>query len=333
MASPLSTSPSSSTSRPSMVSSPSKPSSPSSHSPPSSPSSLCVSDASVHAPENCQYATKHRFNLKNSSIEQMQAVFNIGGDIPRDVVLVSLDLEVGMDANIGAAFGEQLDWIHQIGASYLDTRNLTPPYPAVYHLTTRHIIIGGYKRFAHRRKEYHFGNSEHLNSQEGVNQTISELLHIPDEKSSGRFRNIVLVGHGLASDFATCRRRGIVIEDTKTIVGVVDTAYLTKEVLGMGSSLASLLNILNCPHGYLHNAGNDANSALRALFLLCYYGLHPHPSDHVGILDHLKALAMNPLPDITARNFQLLASKLESRCTEFVLDSLDIGGVTLFHDD
>jgi hypothetical protein len=131
-----------------------------------------------------------------------------------------------------------------------------------------------------------------------VNEVILKLLHIPDEIEGlpqQSYRNIVLVGYGLRSDLLVLRKRGIMFE---SIVAKLDTTYIAREVLGMNFKLQGLLKTLGCPNENIHNAGNDANFALRAFLLLTYYGLRPSVSspDEIRYLAYFKALGLEPLP-------------------------------------
>jgi hypothetical protein len=195
--------------------------------------------------------------------------------------------------------------------------------------------LGGNKRLTHTARNFHFGTSEHVDRKD-VDRVILKLLHIEDENNvpqppgQPRYHNIVLVGHGLRSDLLILRKRGIMFEEISTIVAILDTTYIGKEVLGMSFQLQGLLQTLQCPTKNLHNAGNDANFALRALLLLAYYGLRPSLSspDAIQRLASLKALALEPLPDTTQRNAILRASRY--RCEDWTLNALDIGTVSFF---
>ncbi|KAH6715088.1 hypothetical protein BKA61DRAFT_721797 [Leptodontidium sp. MPI-SDFR-AT-0119] len=81
-------------------------------------------------------------------------------------------------------------------------------------------------------------------------------------------RNIVLVGHGVPGDMAVLKDLGFDFQENR-VVARLDT-YLLARDLQMGHlSLENLLIKLNCPCNLkFHNAGNDANCALRALLLL-----------------------------------------------------------------
>jgi hypothetical protein len=271
--------------------------------------------------------------FSRNGLEQLQSILGLRlNSPPLDVVFVSFDLEPKKDSPNLRMYNE----IAEIGISMLDTRNFSSHTPAgsLVSLATRHFVVGGHKRLVHTARGFHFGTSEHVDPDD-VNEIILKLLHIPDELESltqRRYRNIVLVGHGLRSDLLILRKRGILFEEISTIVAKFDTTYMAKEVLGMNFRLQGLLQTLHCPDKNLHNAGNDANFALRALLLLAYYGLRPSASsaDAICMLTSFKALALEPLPDTTKRNAMLRA--LKPRCEDWTLNALEIGTISFFDE-
>ncbi|KAH7379768.1 hypothetical protein BKA64DRAFT_765194 [Cadophora sp. MPI-SDFR-AT-0126] len=265
-----------------------------------------------------------RFRFPKHPLREIQDIFGVQENNPRDVVLVSLDLEVNRNHPQWNRWNE----ISQIGVSFFDTRSLSSPYPASPQLDTQHFIIGGHKRLAHPRTKFYFGNSQHIINQKDVNKAIRDLLQIPDETSPGNYRDVILLAHGLSTDLAVCAKRGLVLEDLATIVGLLDTTYLATEVLGMRFQLVYLLRILGLPFQEVHNAGNDANYALRVLLVLSYYGLKPDLVGRCDTLEYFKALGFNPLPDTTRRNAKLRSLKL--RCADYTLHALETGSLTFF---
>ncbi|CAG8950034.1 hypothetical protein HYFRA_00004368 [Hymenoscyphus fraxineus] len=262
-------------------------------------------------------------DFPRNGLEQLQTIFGLGlSKIPWDVIFVSFDLECGIpDFSAGH--------ISEIGISMLDMRHFSPENPP-RSLETLHFVVGGNKRLVHCARRFHFGTSKHLDgSAASVNEAIIKLLHIPDERSSDcqRFRDIVLVGHGLRSDLYLLRQRGIMYANINTIVAKLDTTYIAREVLGVGGRLPSLLKILQCPYENCHTAGNDANFALRALLILSYYGLREYATSPAALrmLESFKNLALDPLPDIRKRNALIRASKIHREDhTMYALDQGDL---------
>lgn len=181
--------------------------------------------------------------------------------------------------------------------------------------------------------KFYFGTSEYL-TDDKVNEVILKQLFIQDKIRGQGYRNIILVGHGLRSDLAVLRKRGIFIQEIPTIIAMFDTTYIAIEVLGIKSSLHNLLKILGCPHENMHIAGNDANYTLRALLLLTYYGLRPLVSylDAIQFLKYFKDLGLERLPDITERNATIRASKPGWRHKDLTLIALDSGSISFFVD-
>lgn len=212
----------------------------------------------------------------------------------------------------------------------LDTRSFSTD--ATMSVTTMHVVVGGNKRLRQKGGHFAFGTSTRI-AQDEVDETIKGLLHIPDENahSSGhKYRNIILIGHGLRSDLLIMRDRGINLEEISTVVGKLDTAYLAMEILGLKLSLKGLITTLGCPSAKSHHAGNDADSALRAFLLSTYYGLRPSASslDTTRVLDNLKNLAFDPVPDTTHRN--ALHRKLRGLCEDYTLHALEAGSIFFF---
>lgn len=269
-------------------------------------------------------------DFPRNSLEQLQAILGLDRQSPLwDAILVSFDLEPKANNVSQNRYNE----LKEIGICMLDTRSLTFKAPAPT-LETRNFIVGGHKKLSHKARNFHFGASEHVDGTD-VNKLILKLLHIPDEKevdmAQPKYRNIVLVGHGLRSDLLILRKRGIRFEDISTIVYKLDTSYLAKEVLGTNFRLRGLLHMLEIPTENLHNAGNDANFTLRALFRLANYGLWSSvSSDARQKLAILTTLALDPLPNTTLRNAILRASK--ATCEDWTLHALEQGTICFFDE-
>jgi hypothetical protein len=103
---------------------------------------------------------------------------------------------------------------------------------------------------------------------------IKESLRQEDEEDPKQLRQIVLVGRGIQQDLLVLTALGIGIEldFVAPRVHYLDTTCIAQKVLRGGSALWQLLERLNCPNRYLHNASNDANFTLRALLLLIARG-------------------------------------------------------------
>jgi hypothetical protein len=267
-----------------------------------------------------------------NGLEQLQSIFGLQNTSPIwDAVIISLDLE---------PFKGGTPDISQMGISILDTRCLSLS-KSTGSLLTRHFTIGGqkgggHKRFRREGMRFYFGTSEYV-ADDKVNEVILKQFYIQDDIKGQGYRNIILVGHGLRSDLAVLRKRGIWVEDIPTIIAKFDTSYIAIEVLGIKSGLFFLLKLLDCPHDNMHTAGNDANYALRALLVLAYYGLRPLVSssrlDAIQYLKHFKDLGLERLPDITQRNAMIRASKrIIGRYEDCTLIALDSGTISFLVD-
>ncbi|KAK0100028.1 hypothetical protein ONS95_013157 [Cadophora gregata] len=262
-----------------------------------------------------------KINFPQDGFEEFEKILGLRTNTPRDIVLLSLDLEVKKYIPKNNIQNE----ITEIGISMFDTRCLTKR--ETIHLKTRHFIIGGQRRFYHVSSKFCFGISEHLVGQEHVNDAILDLLHIPDDKKPGAYRDVILVGHGLRTDLLVLRRRGVMFENIRSIVGLLDTTYIARDLLGMNFRLEGLLKFLLCPVENFHLAGNDANYALRALLMLAYHDLRSGYSSPEALrtLTSLRSLGLEPLPDITERNARLRI--LKPRCEYFDIDGIDEEGI------
>lgn len=105
---------------------------------------------------------------------------------------------------------------------------------------------------------------------------------------------------------------------------------------GKGLRLGHLLQELDCPFGYLHNAGNDANYTLRALLLLTVRGFQDMvsalTSAERSVLSDLKSIAHFHLSIPTEARFPGF-SGIESKVTRRRLTGGDqthrLGGISI----
>ena len=195
------------------------------------------------------------------ALKQLQAILGLGLHSPLwDAVLVSFDIEPLKEGETGGS----CNGISEIGISTFDTRHLS--HTSAGTLETRNLVTGGNKRRIRISRTFHFGEAEHVEyTRTSIHEALVKAFHIPDEIENApqpRYRNVVLVGHGLRSDLLILRRKGIMFEEFRTIVAKFVTTYLAQGVLGANFGLESLLRYLQCPHQNLHNAGNDANFTL-----------------------------------------------------------------------
>lgn len=108
---------------------------------------------------------------------------------------------------------------------------------------------------------YRFGTAEKI-------QIASMLIKINNCLRIYQNRSIILVGHGISGDLAAIKALGFDFQENQ-VIAKLDT-YLLARYLQMGDfTFENLLMELKCPSNFkLHNGGNDANVALRALLSL-----------------------------------------------------------------
>ncbi|CDO92711.1 unnamed protein product [Kluyveromyces dobzhanskii CBS 2104] len=91
------------------------------------------------------------------------------------------------------------------------------------------------------------------------------VTNIDQSKPTGYQR--AFVGHGFSGDLKWLKTLQLRIPDD---VPIFDTMKLFQSVYGStGSGLGKALRLLQIPHSYLHNAGNDAYYTLRLLLHMC----------------------------------------------------------------
>lgn len=150
------------------------------------------------------------------------------------------------------------------------TRDIAPT--ARSHLVNTHFSFScGYGR------AFLFGDTVRRDKSQ-LQQVLLDSLTIADHTNAGRkVRRIVLVGHNIRSELSNMKHIGLDLETLPMIVGLLDTAQLSREVLQCGwLSLGRLVNLLGIPLHHnvggvadkLHNAGNDAHYTMRAMLAL-----------------------------------------------------------------
>lgn len=120
-----------------------------------------------------------------------------------------------------------------------------------------------------RRKRSHFGEKYLLMSQE-LQPLLLRILTPTDEH--GYPRDVVLVGHNIASDLTVIERVcGLNINrDITSVKAVLDTQCISQSILESRErlSLKRLLIALDLEYIGLHNAAHDSRYTLRALLLM-----------------------------------------------------------------
>jgi hypothetical protein len=187
-----------------------------------------------------------------------------------DVIFVSIDVQAGR--NIQSNF--KLGPMSQMGIATLDTRQITQTGSNI--ISSQHLVSGDPLYCTKSNKFFLFGTSEsHDSDRELLKKKLKESLYQEDREDPKRFRKIILVTHGVHEEMGILENLGFDLDNTTQIVRVLDTQCIAKTVLQLHKSLklGVLLRELNCPFGYLHNAGNDAHYTLRALLLFGSKGM------------------------------------------------------------
>lgn len=109
-------------------------------------------------------------------------------------------------------------------------------------------------------------------SQADLSTTITKFLRIRDNSSpdSRALWNIVIVGQSTKTDLKILQRLGIDVFETVSVLAILDTHLVARNLLGFSFKLGAFLTELNCPYNRsdLRNAGNDATFMLQAMLML-----------------------------------------------------------------
>ena len=256
-----------------------------------------------------------------AEIEDFEQLFQLSDSptpLPSDVVLVSIDIEVsggqrGRTGRRGTKPGTKgrIPHIREVGIASLDTRSLFSPPSGQKMLATGlsgNMEIGVTSPPMIKTRQYSTSHSSEdfqdcdvtdfrecafattcYVEEEDLVATITSCLEslnnnaISDENSASP-RKIVLVGHSPERDLDILQQLGVEFGCTASVVVVLDTHYLSKQVLGPSSplvikgqcaalskyALSDVLTELGCAYDWndLHNAGNDATYTLHALVKL-----------------------------------------------------------------
>jgi hypothetical protein len=160
-----------------------------------------------------------------------------------DIIFVCIDFENGNQ--IQSHFKSGSMGRHkkaQAGVSIFDTRILSSP-STQEALKTYNIGLGGSPSDKKRiDRRFIFGETNWIGLLANLLDSIEELVD--------RTRNIILVGHGFASDLPVLRSIGFDLETS--VVGILDTQAMAHTIFGPsdtrgGQRLKNILAKLNCP--------------------------------------------------------------------------------------
>ena len=229
-----------------------------------------------------------RYNISKNGLQLLQQRLGLkssesgGSD---DIVFVSIDFEYL--SNFKQDLSQNLN--SQVGISILDTSDLTssPPQDTI---STYYFVTGSPSYCATATKRFLFGETITIH-QRDILSNLESLIP--------RTRNIVLVGHGVASDLRILQL--LQFDRHTSIVGILDTGKIVPAVLAVPNilhPLSSILSELQYPFQNLHVAGNDVYFTLQVFLLLAKrsYTDEVVDSRHQEILAALKAITDVPIP-------------------------------------
>lgn len=204
-----------------------------------------------------EYFANTEFNLKPEKAEQnLQALKTAMETVYlRQVPLVAFDVE---------AYERAPQKVTEIGMAVYDPIALGH---SVFPIIKQgHVIIEEYKKLNNKRfcpdnKQFFMGGTSHIANMKTSRRMISSVMeeYIVNRKGA-------LVGHHIEGDIKWLRGLGIEISSDAP---VVDTSKLYSYSKRRGATLRGVLRLAGIPHGYLHNAGNDAYYTLLAVMALC----------------------------------------------------------------
>ncbi|SMR47169.1 unnamed protein product [Zymoseptoria tritici ST99CH_3D1] len=158
-----------------------------------------------------------------------------------DVVFIAIDFEGDVHDGKG---------VTELGLARLDMQHLEQG------IRGSNIATAGRKR-----RNYLFDNYMRIDIAQ-LPKTIAESLS-GDEQ-------IVLVGHGIAAELLWMKKLGVPVEDLKSVVGMIDTTRLAREVSSRELSLQNVMNAVSIPYerNTFHCGGNDAFYTMQVFLAL-----------------------------------------------------------------
>ncbi len=214
-------------------------------------------------------------------LDKLQAFLGLHGS-PSDVVLVSIDLEVGRGERDKPASHGDFPAIKECGIATLDTRKLAQAnVPAGQYIRTRQLSTSDSSSSfldcdATDFQECAFCETFRVKPKK-LAHAVNQNLQIRDENARGRLREIAIVGHSLDSDLRILYRIGVDVSKMAHVIAILDTHLMAQNLVKHPNappmprlSLAGLLEAFHLPFDRheLHNAGNDATYTLHLALAL-----------------------------------------------------------------
>lgn len=173
----------------------------------------------------------------------------------RKTPLISFDVE---------AYERSLEKVTEIGISVYDPQILSDsilPMIKNIHLIIKENIRLNNHRFCPNNKDRFMGGESYVVGKTNAAHIMSQIIREYVGNRNGAF-----VGHHIEGDIKWLKSLNIEVPDN---VKTVDTHKLYTISRSRGGTLRGVLRLLEIPHGFLHNAGNDAYFTLLASMALC----------------------------------------------------------------
>ncbi|KAJ1974466.1 hypothetical protein H4R34_004706 [Dimargaris verticillata] len=155
------------------------------------------------------------------------------------------------------AYEHQQDRLTEIGWTvYCDQKCIH----SFHYIVLEHQHLHNRRFVAGCKNNYNFGQSIVAPLAEIIQELQTEFTMRPD---------LALVAHGVHSDLAYLRKVGVAISPSIRTFDTKDLFCAYTNNPQNGRKLAVVLQQLNIPCSYLHNAGNDAYYTLKALLVMC----------------------------------------------------------------
>ena len=219
-----------------------------------------------------------------------------------DTILVSLDFEYSLQhpSRKNARNGYYVSQVGIACVKVLDfARSFSAPDSRLDMITTQLFNKG---RWGEASKELRFGECTPVSEHNIEDVLIEFFRRIALQTSRGTPHNIILVGQEISHELRIMASPGMDISEIVPLAGIIDTASVSKLMLGERNSLFQLckkLGILSEAYRHwFHNAGNDANLTMRAVLMLAAKGIDQSSVEPAGLqaTQRLRAIAMEAIP-------------------------------------
>lgn len=186
----------------------------------------------------------------------------------RNTICMSIDIE---------AWEKNPSIVTEIGISIWDPRvedgkySISGPTFQNHHiLIDQSLPLRNTQFMPDHKYQYLLGKSKVMDIRhcQAFIQGLIDKYMVPDPNESQTLGyQRAFVGHGFASDLKWLKTLQLRISDD---IPIFDTMKFFQSMYGStGSGLGKALRLLQIPHAYMHNAGNDAYYTLRLLLHMC----------------------------------------------------------------